>query len=709
MDFRAPRPPAEPRQAGPGGAAAAAQRHRRRSCTAAIPTTTCSRRRTHWDEVTRRVVRDRVDRVPPFRFFDEREQATLDAPAATASPRRTPSRGSRCSPSSTRSSTRTAATATSYFDMPSDRRRLAHGRARPRRRGARARRRHLRRALDFDHRAASSATGSPRPSSYGGAWATLNVARAFGIVMRDTCEAFYSHPWAWNEIGFGGPAYPRGYAAFGSPELGEREHWEGVEAFERRPGARRATEGVGLSAVSSAQGVVRHAGGQRLAVPARQAQAGPAEPAPMARHSESAPVDLVVVGAGAGRRHARAAARAKGLADRRPREGPVLGSRPRLGLRREGLRRALLDDNRIIGGTDPIEMGKNNSGVGVGGSMTHFAGYVPRFHPSDFEVRTRDGVAADWPISYRELKESFERVERELPVAGEHWPWGDPHDYPHAPHPVVRRGAQGVGGSASVRHRDAGRAGLDHERQLRQPAALHLSRLLPAGLQGEREGVAARSRICPTRSSTASRCGPTRWRRASRSTRSGRARGVVYVHDGQECFQPADAVAVCGYAIESPRLLLNSTSARFPRGLANNDDQVGRYVMVQGATQVAARFPEMLRMYKAPPPEISSRAVLRDGRVARLRARLLDPDDLAAADRLGRARDRRGPLGPRAPRVHARLQPLDGARLAVRAAAAGREPRHALRRNGSLRRTGRDVPVTASARTTRRTSPTRRR
>jgi choline dehydrogenase-like flavoprotein len=65
-------------------------------------------------------------------------------------------------------------------------------------------------------------------------------------------------------------------------------------------------------------------------------------------------------------------------------------------------------------------------------------------------------------------------------------------------------------------------------------------------------------------------------------------------------------VAVCGYAIETPRLLLHSTSRRFPNGLANEYDQVGRYVMVQGATQVAARFPEELRMYKAPPPEVSS-------------------------------------------------------------------------------------------------------
>jgi len=63
---------------------------------------------------------------------------------------------------------------------------------------------------------------------------------------------------------------------------------------------------------------------------------------------------------------------------------------------------------------------------------------------------------------------------------------------------------------------------------------------------------------------------------------------------------------VCGYAIETPRLLLNSTSRRFPNGLGNDYDQVGRHVMVQGATQVGARFPMDMRMYKAPPPEVSS-------------------------------------------------------------------------------------------------------
>ena len=58
---------------------------------------------------------------------------------------------------------------------------------------------------------------------YGGAWATFNVSRAWSIVVRYVCEAFSAHPWAWNEIGFGGPAYPRGYLNLGVEKL---EHWE---------------------------------------------------------------------------------------------------------------------------------------------------------------------------------------------------------------------------------------------------------------------------------------------------------------------------------------------------------------------------------------------------------------------------------------------------------------------------------------------------
>ncbi|HEX3805815.1 MAG TPA: gluconate 2-dehydrogenase subunit 3 family protein, partial [Gaiellaceae bacterium] len=70
---------------------------------------------------------------------------------------------------------------------------------------------------------------------HGGTWDTVNTGRAFKVVMRYVAQAFYSHPWAWNEIGFGGPAYPRGYGAFGSPHLGEEESWEAKESVHYDP------------------------------------------------------------------------------------------------------------------------------------------------------------------------------------------------------------------------------------------------------------------------------------------------------------------------------------------------------------------------------------------------------------------------------------------------------------------------------------------
>jgi hypothetical protein len=66
----------------------------------------------------------------------------------------------------------------------------------------------------------------------GEVWDTISPSNAWSVLMRAILSAFYSHPWAWNEIGFGGPAYPRGYARFG---IGQRESWEGRQAFDRDP------------------------------------------------------------------------------------------------------------------------------------------------------------------------------------------------------------------------------------------------------------------------------------------------------------------------------------------------------------------------------------------------------------------------------------------------------------------------------------------
>jgi hypothetical protein len=57
-------------------------------------------------------------------------------------------------------------------------------------------------------------------------WKRMNVERFWTMLLSDACTAYYAHPLAWNEVGFGGPAYPRGYMRL---EEGEAEPWEFAE------------------------------------------------------------------------------------------------------------------------------------------------------------------------------------------------------------------------------------------------------------------------------------------------------------------------------------------------------------------------------------------------------------------------------------------------------------------------------------------------
>jgi choline dehydrogenase-like flavoprotein len=238
--------------------------------------------------------------------------------------------------------------------------------------------------------------------------------------------------------------------------------------------------------------------------------------------------------------------------------------------------------------------------------MVHYAGYCPRFHPSDFEVRTLDGVGEDWPISYQDLKPHYERLELELPVAGDNWPWGDPHRYPHTAHPIAGGAEVAVAGARRLGiEMRVGPVGITNGSFGNRPHCIYRGFCL--------QGCKVNAKASPLvthipdaierGAEVRAHCMATQ---LEVDESSGRITGVRYINDDVERVQRADAVAVAGYSIETPRLLLNSISRRYPHGVANDHDQVGRCVMVQGAPQVAGRFPEELRMYKAPPPEISS-------------------------------------------------------------------------------------------------------
>jgi hypothetical protein len=54
-------------------------------------------------------------------------------------------------------------------------------------------------------------------------WQQMNIKRFWAMLVSDCCTVYYAHPYAWDEVGFGGPAYPRSYMRL---EGGEAEPWE---------------------------------------------------------------------------------------------------------------------------------------------------------------------------------------------------------------------------------------------------------------------------------------------------------------------------------------------------------------------------------------------------------------------------------------------------------------------------------------------------
>jgi hypothetical protein len=184
----------------------------------------------HWDPATRRAVLARVERTPPLRFFDEREARTLrafcDLVTAQDSDPRIP-----VVEMVDEKMYENRLDGFRFHDMPPDPQTWKMV------------------ALKLDEEAAREG-GDPQEGFAGIDSETqcqivesfskgdldwgdgLPVEKAWSVVMRAVLSAFYSHPWAWNEIGFGGPAYPRGFTRLGE---GQREHWERPPEFEVDP------------------------------------------------------------------------------------------------------------------------------------------------------------------------------------------------------------------------------------------------------------------------------------------------------------------------------------------------------------------------------------------------------------------------------------------------------------------------------------------
>lgn len=236
---------------------------------------------------------------------------------------------------------------------------------------------------------------------------------------------------------------------------------------------------------------------------------------------------------------------------------------------------------------------------GVGGSTVLYSAHFPRFHPSDFKVRSLDGVADDWPIDYNTLEPFFAQNDRNIGVAGLA---GDPaipaHQPPLPPVPLglmgetMARGFNRLGwhwwpsDSAIVTQPYEGREPCANLGPCHSGCAkgAKSSADITYWPMARRAGVELRTR-CRVREILVDD--------------NDMATGVVYYDEhGVERMQRAEVVVLACNGVGTPRLLLNSRSARFPDGLANRSGLVGKNLMlhpwglIQGVFEapLASRF-----------------------------------------------------------------------------------------------------------------------
>lgn len=266
------------------------------------------------------------------------------------------------------------------------------------------------------------------------------------------------------------------------------------------------------------------------------------------------------------------------------------------------MQRLAWQETRLVAGNDPLRLGHNNSGRGVGGGTVHFTGVFLRFHESDFMTKTIDGVGEDWPITYRDLAPYYDKIEREIAVSGpSHFPWGafqGPYPYPvrepiSANAQLFREGCDKLGIESVVAPLAILSAPFDGRPPCINRGFCNQGCMPNAKYSGLIHHI---PKAIAEGAEVLSDCMVTEILMAG-----DRVSGVLFSHNGLMHRQMARVVILAGFVVETPRLLFNSATSRFPEGLANSSGWVGKAIMPHSSHDVYGRLPEEVRLYKGTP------------------------------------------------------------------------------------------------------------
>ena len=181
-----------------------------------------------WDARTREVVLERVRNVPPIRFFTEQQAQLLQTVCDHVLPQddRDPAFTIPLVPAIDKRLYQNRHDGYRYADMPPDPEAYILGLEAIDEIAHHVHSRGFVQLGPAEREEILKALHDGKPAAGHRIWQRMPVHRFWQMLVQDCVEVYYAHPWAWDEIGYGGPAYPRAYVRL---ENGEPEPWESDE------------------------------------------------------------------------------------------------------------------------------------------------------------------------------------------------------------------------------------------------------------------------------------------------------------------------------------------------------------------------------------------------------------------------------------------------------------------------------------------------
>ena len=232
----------------------------------------------------------------------------------------------------------------------------------------------------------------------------------------------------------------------------------------------------------------------------------------------------------------------------------------------------------------------------VGGTTTHWAGASLRFQEHEFRIRStysdiQGANLLDWPITLADLEPYYARAEDKMGVTRTHGIRGLPGNNNFK---VLYTGAKRVG----YKEVHTGRMAINSEPRRDRPSCQQIGFCFQ-GCKSEAKWSTLNSEIPAAIETGKLELRPESHVLQIQHDAAGKVTGVLYVSkDRQQHVQKARVVCLAGNSIESPRLLLNSASSKFPDGLANSSGQVGRNYMRHVTGSVYAVFDKPVHMFR---------------------------------------------------------------------------------------------------------------